>query len=147
MAMTCPDTRVSHHHFRPKEAPLPSLPRLIERVFEPHSTELLDALMKRSFDDIERIFFRAQATPEVVEARAALAHASHTTRVAVFFLLLNVDTALKDFLLQAESESRRDKVTRFFLDLRQHAVPAFLGNDTVSVLAFVQSCRECYLLA
>ncbi len=158
MAMTCPHStaqgesamRTSGHSFVPKKHPaskLPHLPRLMERIFEPHSTELLSTLLNRSLTNIERVFFANRSTADVAAVRDVCSKHSHTTHVAVFCLLLNVDMDLKDFVLQAESPTRRDKMTRFFLDLKQSVVPAFFSDDTVSIGTFVQRCRECYLLA
>ena len=158
MPMTCPRntaqsesaTHISHRSFVPKHPPasaLLHLPRLLERIFESHSTELLSTLLKRSLANIECVFFANEAVADAAAVRDVCLQAGHTTHVAVFCLLLNVDMDLKEFILQAESPARRDKITRFFLDLKQTVVPAFFADDTVSVPAFVQSCRECYLLA
>lgn len=139
-------TRVSGKNFVPRLLPTLSLPRIIERVFETHSKQLLVDLTGRSLKSIRGVFFPEGPSPEV-DALEGLYRNSHTTLVALFFLLLNVDADLKDFVLTTEAVVRRDKVTRFMLDLKRHAVLRFFSDDTVSVSAFVQNCRETYLLS
>lgn len=143
---------VSAKHFvrAKKHAAAPTLPRVFERVFDPHSSPILQAFITRALDGIAKDFFPADSSerpPEHDALRQLAAEAPHDTLLALFFLLLNVDTALKEYILMAEDPQRRRKITRFFLDLRQHVVVGFFNNDTMTRSDFVQRCHECYLLA
>lgn len=130
-----------------KQRAAPTLPRVLERVFDQHSTPILQAFITRALDGIAKDFFPAGCPAEHDAVRQLAAQAPHHTLLAIFFLLLNVDTALKEHILMGEDPQRRRKITRFFLDLRQHVVVSFFNNDTMTRSDFVQKCHECYLLA
>ena len=124
-----------------------SLPRVLERVFDRQSTALLRLLVERSLNTLSKTFYSGESAPEIADMRALAAAESHTTLLALFFLLLNVDIDLKEHILTSEDPSRRDKLVRFMLDLRQHVTMRFFTNDATSPAAFVDMCREFYLLA
>ena len=139
---------VSAHQFQKKRAKhVATIPRIIERVFDPHSAPLLRLLVQRSLDGIKADFYPGEDIPELPQLRALQEKAPHTTLLALFLLLLNVDTKLKEHVLAAEDTQRSNKVVRFFLDLKQYAVVNFFSNDTTTPVAFTQTCHEIYLVA
>jgi len=54
---------------------------------------------------------------------------SHTDSLAVFFLLLNVDTVLKENMFLSESEAQKSKLSNFFMNLRKNIIPDYMAQD------------------
>lgn len=123
------------------------LPHIFERVFDTQSSELVQTLLERSLSGIACDFYDNTPCVELETVRHVARTAQHTNKLALFFLLLNVDTTLKEYLLTSEDPVRRSKIVRFYLDLKQHVVLRFVGSDLMTPTNFVNLCQEFYRLA
>lgn len=132
---------------KPRGRPTPTLPRVLERVFDHHSTPILHSFIQRALAGIAADVYDGQPPLELAALRTLAETASVDTLLALFLLLLNVDTALKQYILESEDTIRRRKITRFFLDLRQTFALNFFNNDVLTRAEFVHQCYEAYLLA
>jgi hypothetical protein len=72
---------------------------------------------------------------------------SHIDSLALFFLLLNVDTQLKQSMMVSESETQRSKLYNFFMNLRKHIIPDFMANEQCTSSAFVSRCSDAWSVA
>ena len=72
---------------------------------------------------------------------------SHTDSLAVFFLLLNVDTVLKEHMLLSESEAQKGKLCNFFMNLRKHIIPAYMASEQFTSSTFVSKCADAWSVA
>ena len=104
-------------------------------------------LLERSLKGITKDFYDDSTTVEVEAVRKLAQSAKHTILLTLFFLLLNVDTTLKEFLLTSEDDIRKSKIVRFYLDLKQHVVVRFVESDGMTATEFVDLCHEFYLLS
>lgn len=150
MPSTCATTTMSVHHteFKRKVGPQPHcIANLITELFLDHYQELLNTLIMDSLKSIQDEFYEGQNTQELDKMRGVLSESSRTTRLAIFFFLLNVDQGIKKRVTSLELVENHPKLTRFFLDLKRILVPDFFTNETEPVSYFVDRCEEFYVLA
>ncbi len=72
---------------------------------------------------------------------------SYTDALALFFLLLNIDTHLKESMMLSETEAQRRKICNFCMNLRKHLVPDFMATDVYDSSVFVTRCRDAWSVA
>jgi len=72
---------------------------------------------------------------------------SYTDSLALFFLLLNIDTQLKQSMIVSESEGQRSKLCNFFTNLRKHIVPDFMAHMKSTSTIFVCKCADAWSVA
>ena len=132
--------------------PTSGVSRYIERLILPINKSTLHQVVVESIQAIIKVFYNPQLYPDAVDATAeanafiaTIDNVSHMTLLAVFFLLLNVDSTLKSRIANLEVNKR--KLTRFFFDLNKYAVSKFLDSETMSVADFVFLAEELYILA
>ena len=117
--------------------------------------EVLDSHLARheyladdfSIADIANVFFDKKMPTELTLLQTTMNKASHNTRLAIFFLLLNVNQHLKSRIQQLEIEKNQRKLERFLIDLKRVLVVQFFVNEGVNVQAFVRQCEENWVLA
>jgi len=71
---------------------------------------------------------------------------SFSSALALFFVLLNIDTRLKEALLKIEPAQER-KCVNFFMNLRKHVVPEFISSDTCDASRFAARCEDAWQVA
>jgi len=67
--------------------------------------------------------------------------------LGLFFLLLNIDTELKDRMMKSETEVQKRKLGNFLMNLHKHLVPEFLAKDDCNVINFVTKCSDAWSVA
>ena len=72
---------------------------------------------------------------------------SNNSILALFFLCLDIDILLKGFMINAESDSMKRKLTCFFTNLRSQVIPSFFCEEEIDVEDLVSKCYENYMLA
>jgi len=80
------------------------------------------------------------ATIECINSLINGEQMSRTDALALFFLLLNIDTQLKECMMVSEAEAQRGKLTNFCMNLRKHLVPEFMAVDQCNSSTFVTRC-------
>jgi hypothetical protein len=118
---------------------------VLEKAAHVLNREWLAEMVRGSLAALEEEFFKGRASPQLARLRALLAGGTHAELVAVFYLLLNIDAALKTRVLQMDDGNKR-RIARFLQDLRQELVVGFFCSDQ-SVTAFVQACEDGYCIA
>ena len=115
----------------------------------PLNHSLLRKLCSRSLTTLETQFDVKMNTHAVVQLKnlAADETCPHTTHLALFFLLLNVDQKLKEDIMKAENKHMHPKLTRFFLDLKDEAVRPYFCDESLSNECLVAKAEELWTLA
>ncbi len=70
-----------------------------------------------------------------------------TDSLALFFLLLNIDTKLKQNMIESESEMEASKLCNFFMNLRKYIIPEFMANAQLTSSIFVSKCQDAWSVA
>ena len=119
---------------------------LIERIVHPINKGYLQTYTNKM---LHQICIQYSISPQnsIVQSllhATAAESISHTAHVALFFLLLNIDLALKDALMQKEQEQTKAKLCKFSLTLRNHLITNFLVEETQPIQEFVSLCQEAW---
>jgi hypothetical protein len=72
---------------------------------------------------------------------------SYMKAIALFFLLLNVDSQMKKCIIESESQAQQNKCSNFFMNLRRHIVPQFMSSEATEMLVFTTQCRDMWTAA
>ena len=115
----------------------------------PLNHSLLRKLCSRSLTTLGTQFDVKMNTHAVVQLKNLTAdeNCPHTTHLALFFLLLNVDQKLKEDIMKAENKHMHPKLTRFFLDLKDEAVRPYFCDESLSNECLVAKAEELWTLA
>lgn len=132
--------------FTPKTKNVSLIQNAILHLTEERNRGSLTKIILESVDSISKHFYDGATTPELQQLKDACTHAPHAELNFVFFALVNVDVTIKESLFKMEVVSHRNKLSRFFMDLRPMFV-AFLVNTEASPHEFVLKCEETYLLS
>jgi nitrogen fixation/metabolism regulation signal transduction histidine kinase len=84
-------------------------------------------------------------TPIQLAVQEVARRGTHTERLAIFYLLLNIDAPLKTRILCMD-EGNKEKIGRFLQDLRNELVTTYFCSSQ-SVPEFVKACTEAYWIA
>ena len=141
MPMTCQKKQVLE-----KMEHLPMLiPRILMSVNYKHipffSTKSLMSICK------EYAIPENHTTIQCIKTLVNSEHISHTDSLALFFLLLNIDTKLKESLMQSETEMQRRKLCNFYMNLHKYLVPEFMAVDMCTACNFVTRCSDAWSVA
>ena len=115
-------------------------------IHSPDHLPLLRALVADSVQSISTELYGGELTPQLACVAEIGRVAPHTETLALFFLLLNVDAALKQRVLDMDRASM-PKLARFLQDLKAELVVAFYADEAQSPAAFVDKCFEAYVVA
>jgi len=122
-------------------------PNFILHLFAAKCTDFLKMLTHSSLLNIQHDYFNGQTTIEIEELKKMVDTAPHFTLLALFFLLLNIDSKLKDRVWDLELESNYAKLERFLLDLKHPIVSEFCIDDTISTAMLIDQIWETYVIA
>ena len=106
-------------------------------------------LRKQCAQSIEniRVLFDIPAANSVLQSLQHLAidpRASHTTLLALFFILFNLDNTLKQQMLEAEPESTQRKIGQFSIHLRDKVIPEYMAKEATPEVLFVDNCLDAW---
>ena len=121
------------------------IPNVLEKAMHVLNRQWLSGLVNESLQSLEAEFFAAQPCAQIEKLRALLREATHGELLAVFFLLLNIDHALKTRILLMDAANKK-RIARFLMDLRHELVVVFFCSDQ-SVALFVQACGDGYCIS
>ena len=123
------------------------IPDVIDRLFLPFNINRLIALCNLSIAHIVQDFCLDINSSYIKNLRSNLeTKKNHVHIISMFFLLLNVDLKLKSFLLKTDKKNNA-KMVRFFCDLRDNCVVAYMDEKESSHTSFMDKCKESWLLA
>ena len=101
-------------------------------------------------DSVKRIgneYFGRAEVPIVRQVQDSVPEMSYTHALALFFLLLNIDTVLKKTIIDNESAQQQQKCVNFFKNLRRHVIPEFMSMEECGVRSFVAKCEHAWSVA
>ena len=118
---------------------------VLEKVTHPINGEFLDAFIRDTVASLKTEFFAETQCPKLDAVQEVARRGTHTERLAIFYLLLNIDAPLKARILCMD-EANRVKIGRFLQDLRSELVTTYFCSSQ-SVQDFVKACKEAYWIA
>lgn len=121
------------------------IPNVLEKAVHALNRQWLAGLVDESIASLEQEFFAERPCAQVAKLRALVRDATHAELLAVFYLLLNIDHALKTRILLMDVQNKK-RIARFLLDLRHELVVCFFCSDQ-SVDGFVEACGNGYCIA
>ena len=131
---------------RSAEADATGQQQLITRLLLPVNHEHLKRYCQQSLTRISAEY-GLQADAQVLRhLREHIPALSLTNARALFFILLNIDTNLKQTLMDSE-RSQQGKCANFFMNLRRHVIPEFMSNEHSSAIAFTERCADAWSVA
>jgi hypothetical protein len=101
-------------------------------------------------DSLARIFQEYEVSedfPVVCQVRESVAELSFTNTLALFFLLLNIDTGLKHAVMKSETPMHQGKCANFFVNLRRHVIPKFMSKEACDTIRFAARCEDTWIVA
>lgn len=122
------------------------MPHVLIYIHEADHLPMLRSLVLDSAHSIAAALYNSELTPLLQCIVHIAQHAPQTDTLALFFLLLNVDAALKQRVLDMDRASM-PKLARFLQDLKAELVVAFYADEAQSTAAFVDKCFEAYVVA
>ena len=120
--------------------------QLITRLLLPVNHEHLKRYCHQRLAYISAEYSLPADTLVLEHLRDHIAALSLTNARALFFILLNIDTDLKQTLMNIE-QSQQGKCANFFMNLRRHVIPEFMSNEQSSAIAFTESCADAWSVA
>jgi hypothetical protein len=118
---------------------------VLEKAVHALNRQWLAGIVNESIASLEQEFFAQRPCTQIAKLRVLVRDATHAELLAVFYLLLNIDHALKTRILLMDAQNKK-RIARFLLDLRHELVVCFFCSDQ-SVSAFVEACGDGYCIA
>jgi hypothetical protein len=141
MPMTCKNKQKSEQ--------TEHLPMLIPRILMSVNYKHVPSFSAKSLASIckEYAIPEDHTTIQCIRSLIHSEHMPHTDSLALFFLLLNINTTLKESVMQSETEMQRRKLCNFYMNLHKHLVPEFMAVDKCTACSFVTRCSDAWSVA
>ena len=124
------------------------LPHLIPRLLMPINKEYLLRLCAQSLQSVCTEYGVPAEHPTVLAITECIARdMSFTDALSVFFVLLNIDTTVKERMMLSETEPQQQKLANFFMNLRKNLVSAYMSADDHTACRFVTTCTDAWSVA
>jgi hypothetical protein len=120
---------------------------LIQHFFNEECIWILKSLTRNGINSLREDYFGGRSTLELDQLEKLVTTAPHNILLGLFFLVLNVDSNLKEAVLNFESPQNHRKIERFLMDLKTPIVSNFCIDDTISIQKFIDQCWEAYIVA
>ena len=121
-------------------------PQLIPQLLLPVNHEHLQRYCTDSLARVCHEYDVSPALPVVCHLRECVPRLSFTNALAFFFVLLNIDTGLKEALLSIEP-AQQSKYVNFFMNLRRHVIPEFISSEACDAIRFAAQCEDAWQVA
>jgi len=124
-------------------------PMLITRILMSVNYKYIPTICERSIKNVCEVYgIQADhATIQSMQYMLQSKQMSSTDFLALFFVLLNIDTKLKASMLQSETDVQKNKLCNFFMNLHKHLVPEFMAVNACNAITFVQACSDAWSVA
>ena len=124
-------------------------PMLVTRILMSVNYKYIPMICEKSIKNVCEIYgIQADnATIQCIKMMLSSEQMSSTDLLALFFVLLNIDTKLKANMLQSETEIQKSKLCNFFMNLHKHLVPEFMAVNALNSMTFVQRCSDAWSVA
>lgn len=145
MPITCGHTAASAHKLCNSE----HLPLLIPRILMSINYKHVRTFCEHSLASVCKQYAipTHNATIQCIQAIIREENASHVELLAIFFLLFNIDTELKNRMMVSDTEQQRGKIENFSMNLRKYLVTEFLSADKSNAAHFVTQCSDAWTVA
>ena len=149
MSMSMPMTCTKQSKSVKEDMSATHIPMLIPRILMSVNDKHTFSFCQMSIENISQEF-------KIPKSNIAIAHMqqlissqtmSFTDSLALFFLLLNIDTQLKNSMIRSESEAGKSKLCNFFMNLRRHIIPEFMTDASSTSTIFVTKCTDAWTVA
>ena len=153
MDIKIPDNAVSTQHTATRDALTNThqnhskYPNVILLLFDKTCSAFLHDLLLKGLNSVQHEHFHDQPSPQLQDIIHFSKVASHTSTLTLFFLVLNVDSTLKQIIWDMETEQNHPKLERFLIDLKNTLITDFCMNEAMSLHMFLNNCWECYILS
>ena len=153
LTINIPETTASTHHNAGHDALTHNhqkhnkYPNVILLLFDKTCNVFLYDLLLTGLNSIQQEHFHNQPSPQLQDIIQFSKLASHTSTLTLFFLVLNVDSTLKQIIWDMETEQNHPKLERFLIDLKNTLITDFCMNEAMSLHMFLNSCWEYYILS
>jgi len=130
MSMSMPITCAKESTSVPAHVQQAHIPMLIPRILMSVNNKHTFPFCASSIQNICREYTIPEYDTTITYIRELIntKDMSYTDSLALFFLLLNIDTQLKQSMIVSESEAQRSKLCNFFMNLRKHIIPDFMAH-------------------
>ena len=118
---------------------------VLEKVAHPVNTRFLETFIEDTVASLRTEFFGATPCAQLELVLEIARAGTHTERLSIFYLLLNIDASLKTRILDMD-EGNRAKIGRFLQDLRNELVTTYFCSGQ-STQDFVRACQDGYCIA
>jgi len=124
------------------------LPHLIPRLLMPINKGYLQKFCAQSLESICKEYGVPAEHPTVLAIRECFAREMpFTEALSVFFVLLNIDTTVKERMMLSETEAQQQKLANFFMNLRKNLVSTYMSTDDCTPCKFVTNCTDAWSVA
>jgi hypothetical protein len=130
-----------------KSTPATCQQQLISRLLLPVNEQQLRRYCTESLTRICHEYEVSQDMAVVCQLRESVSDMSLTSTLALFFLLLNIDSGLKRAVMDSEPAGQQGKCVNFYMNLRRHVIPEFLSSEACDVIRFVTRCEDAWGVA
>jgi len=124
-------------------------PMLVTRILMSVNYKYIPMICEKSVKNVCELYgIQADhATIQCIKTMLTSEQMSSTNLLALFFVLLNIDTKLKASMLQSETEIQKSKLCNFFMNLHKHLLPEFMAVNALNPITFVQKCSDAWSVA
>ena len=84
------------------------------------------------------------STVVALQSIASAEQTSHTMLLALFYILFNIDTTLKEHMLSSEPNAVQRKIGHFSMHIREHAIPKFMSSESNSIMQLSEACMDAW---
>ncbi len=146
MPITCSESK--KHKSAPKDPHREHLPHLIPRLLMHANKEYMQKFCAQS---LESICMQYGVPSKHATVRATMdciaQEMSFTDTLSVFFVLLNIDTTMKERMMLSETEAQQQKIANFLMNLRKNLVSTYMSTNECTTCKFVTSCTDAWSVA
>ena len=123
------------------------IPNLLLHIQHEEYRMFLIKIILESCTYLTETFFYGRETDVITQIRSNIAVCDHMKLVSIFLILLNVDKNMKYNIVEFDSNQNKNKIVRFFSDLKLECVKSFYIDETMPNYEFVSKTIDCYIIS
>ena len=130
-----------------KTKSIQGIPNLLLHIQHEEYRMFLIKIILESCTYLTETFFYGRETDVITQIRNNIAVCDHMKLVSIFLILLNVDKNMKYNIVEFDSNQNKNKIVRFFSDLKLECVKSFYIDETMPNYEFVSKTIDCYIIS
>jgi len=123
------------------------IPDILLHIQHEEYRSFLSNIILESCTYLTETFFYGRETDVISQIRNNIAICDHMQIVSIFLILLNVDKNMKYNIVELDSKQNKNKIVRFFSDLKDECVKSFYIDETMPNYEFVSKTIDCYIIS